>query len=169
MPSVFPPPAETAVPSLFGMGLDYLLLSVHRASSGEMRSFGPLGRWRWRSSLAHDRVHDRVHAAILVGEPDRRLSCRTGRVLDRPVRIRRVHVLVEIVRAVVFLYPIRHVGLPVVGNGGRRIAETENLVWCRRRVEFALLRDLPLLPHHPLQILEKVTWWRLIGRSQFFR
>lgn len=168
--SVLPPAAETAVPSPLGMGLDYLLLSVHRTGSGEMRGFSPLGRRRRRSSFAHDRIYDRVHAAVFVGEPDCRLSRRAGRVLDRSVRmIGRVHILVEIVRSVVLLHPIRHVGLPVVGNSRRRVSEAEDLMRRRRRIKLALLRDLPLLPHHPLEILEEVARRRLIGCRQLLR
>lgn len=148
------------------MGLNYLLLSVHRPSGGEMRGLGPFRGRRRRSSFTRDRIDD-VHAAILIGESHGRLPGRTGRVLDRGVWIRRVNILVKIVRAVVLLHPVGHVGLPVIGHGGRRIPEAEHLVRRRRRVQLALLRDLPLLPHHPLEILQEVARRRLIGRGEF--
>lgn len=133
-----------------------------------MRGLGPFGRRRWRSPLAGDRVDD-VHAAILVGEPHRRLSGRAGRVLDRSVRIRCVYIFVQIIRAVVLLYPIGYIGFSVIGHSGWRVAKAEHLVRRRRRVQFALLRDLPLLPHHPLEVLEEVAWRRLVGRRQLLR
>lgn len=163
--SVLPPTAETAIPSPLGMGLDYLLLSVHRPGGGQMRGLGPFRRRRRRPSLARDGVDD-VHAAVLVGEPHGRLPSWTGRVLDRSMGIRRVHVLIEIVGAIVLLHPVGHVGLPVVGHRRWRVAEAEHLVRRRRGVQFALLRDLPLLPHHPLQVLEKVARRSLIGSRQ---
>lgn len=166
--SFLPPATETAVPSPLGMGLNYLLLSVHRPGGGEMRGLGPFGRRRWRPPLTGDRVDD-VHAAILVGESHRRLPGRAGRVLDRSMGIRSVYILVQIIRAVVLLHPIGHIGLPVVGDGGWRIPKTEHLVRRRRRVQFALLRDLPLLPHYPLEVLEEIAWRRLVGRRQLLR
>lgn len=130
-----------------------------------MGGLRPLRRRGWRPSFTRDRVHD-VDAAILVGESDARLAGGARRVLDGGVGIRRVHVLVEIVGPVVFLHPVRHVRLPVIGDGGGRVAEAEHLVRGRGRVELALLRHLPLFPHHSLKILEEVAGWRLVGRCQ---
>lgn len=164
--SLLPPAAETTVPSPLRMGLNYLLLSVHRSGSGEMRSLGPFGR-RWRrSSLTGDRVNN-VHATILVSESHRRLSCWTGRVFDRRVGICRVNVLIKIVCAIMLLHPVRYIGLPVVGHSGRRISETEHLVRRRRRVQLTFLRDLPLLPHHPLEILQEIARRSLVRCRKF--
>jgi len=148
------------------MGLDYLLLSVHRPGGGEMRSLGPFGRRRWRSSLTGDRVDD-VHTAILVRESHRGLPGWTGRVFNRCVGIRRVNILVKIVRAIVLLHPVGHIGFPIVSHSRRRISEAEHLVRRRRRVQLALLRDLPFLPHHSLEILQEITRRSLIGRGEF--
>lgn len=147
------------------MGLEYLLLSVHRPGGGQVGGLRPFGRRGWRPSFTRDRVHD-VDAAILVGEPDARLAGGARRVFDGGVRVRRVHVLVQIVGPVVFLNPVRHVRFPVIGDGGRRVAEAEHLVGGRGRIELALLRHLPLLPHHSLKILEEIAGRRLIGRGQ---
>lgn len=147
------------------MGLEYLLLSVHRPGCGQMGGLRPFGRWRWRPSFTRDRVHD-VDAAILVREPHARLAGWAGRVLDGRVRIRRVHVLVQIVGPVVFLNPVRHVRLPVIRHGGGWVAEAEHLVRGGGRVELALLRHLPLFPHHSLKILEEIAGWRLIRGCQ---
>lgn len=163
---LLPPAAETAVPSPLGMGLDYLLLSVHRPGGGEMRSLGPFGWRRRRSSLTSDRVDD-VHTAIFVRESHRRLPSWTGRVFNRCMGIRRVNVLVKIIRAIVLLHPVRHIGFPIVGHSGWRISEAEHLVRRRRRVQLALLRDLPFLPHHSLKILQEVARWSLIRRREF--
>lgn len=131
--SLFPPTAETAVPSPLGMGLDYLLLSVHCPGGGEMRSLGPLGRWWWRSSLASNRIDD-IHATILIGEPHRRLPGWARCILDRPIRIRRVYIFVQVICAIVFLYPIGHIGLPIISHSGRRVSESEHFVRRCRRV-----------------------------------
>lgn len=64
-----PPAAQTAKPSPFGMGLKYLLLSVHRPGGGQMSSFCPFRWWRRWPSFTGDRVHD-INAAILICEPD---------------------------------------------------------------------------------------------------
>ena len=133
-----------------------------------MGGFRPFRRRRWRPSFTGDRVHD-VDAAVLVREPDGRLPGRARRVLHRCVRIRRVHVLVQIVGSVVFLDPVRHVGLPVIGHGGRWIAEAEYLVRSGGRVQLTLLRDLPLFPHHSLKILQEIAGRRLIGRGELLR
>lgn len=147
------------------MGLEHLLLSVHRPGGGQMGGLRPFGRRGRRPSFTRDRVHD-VDAAILVGEPDAGLAGGARRVFDGGVWVRRVHVLVKIVGPVVFLNPVRHVRFPVIGDGGRRVAETEHLVRGRGRIQLALLRHLPLLPHHPLEILEEIAGRRLIGRGQ---
>lgn len=125
----------------------------------------PLRGWRRRSSFAGYSVHD-INAAILIRESDCRLPSWTGGVLDWRMGIRRVYIFIEIVGSVVLLDPVRNVGFPVIGHCWRWIAKTENLVWGRGRVQFALLRHLPLFPHHSLQILQEVTWGRLIGRGE---
>jgi hypothetical protein len=116
--------------------------SVHLGRA-QVRRFAAFGRRRRRplrpaSEITAPRVH------------------RTGGVLHDGVRVVPVHVFVHVVGAVVLLHPVRDVVLLVVGQQHRRIPETEDLVGRRRRFQLALLRHLPLLPHHSLQVLEEV-------------
>lgn len=159
-PSVFPPIAEAAAVPAF-LGARCLLLTLGRARR-ELRRLGAL-RGRGRGpALRGDGAGDVEVAVRLVGEVHARALPASGVVApDGGDLVGPVDVLVDVVHAVMLLHPIGDVGLAVIGDGRGRVPEAEDLVRSGGRVQLALLRDLPLLAHHALEVFQEVSRRRL--------